>query len=98
MRVRAKLTPRITILGVILGVTFKLADFQQCWRRESAVLAEREGFEPPVPLSTVVFKTTVIDHSTISPVLRLLESGCKGTEFFRIIQILSQLFIIYLVI
>ena len=32
--------------------------------------AEREGFEPPVPLSTVVFKTTVIDHSTISPVLR----------------------------
>ena len=30
-------------------------------------LAEREGFEPPVPLSTVVFKTTVIDHSTISP-------------------------------
>ncbi len=30
--------------------------------------AEREGFEPPVPLGTVVFKTTVIDHSTISPV------------------------------
>ena len=33
------------------------------------LLAEREGFEPPVPLGTVVFKTTVIDHSTISPVL-----------------------------
>ena len=33
--------------------------------------AEREGFEPPVPLGTVVFKTTVIDHSTISPVLSL---------------------------
>ncbi len=32
-------------------------------------LAEGEGFEPPVPLSTVVFKTTVIDHSTILPVL-----------------------------
>ena len=30
-------------------------------------LAEREGFEPPVPLSTTVFKTVVIDHSTISP-------------------------------
>ena len=30
-------------------------------------LAEREGFEPPVPLSTAVFKTAVIDHSTISP-------------------------------
>ena len=33
------------------------------------LFAEREGFEPPVPLGTVVFKTTVIDHSTISPVL-----------------------------
>ena len=31
------------------------------------MFAEREGFEPPVPRGTVVFKTTVIDHSTISP-------------------------------
>ncbi len=30
-------------------------------------IAEREGFEPPVPCSTAVFKTAVIDHSTISP-------------------------------
>ena len=29
--------------------------------------AEREGFEPPVPLGTPVFKTGVIDHSTIFP-------------------------------
>ena len=43
------------------------------------LFAEREGFEPPVPLGTVVFKTTVIDHSTISPV-------------FRIEQIFRQLF------
>ena len=43
--------------------------------------AEREGFEPPVPLGTVVFKTTVIDHSTISPMLDRLKSGCKGTIF-----------------
>ena len=25
-------------------------------------IAEREGFEPPVPLSTTVFKTVVIDY------------------------------------
>ena len=31
-------------------------------------IAEREGFEPPVPLGTAVFKTAVIDHSTISPI------------------------------
>ena len=30
-------------------------------------LAEREGFEPPVPLSTPVFKTGAFDHSAISP-------------------------------
>ena len=29
--------------------------------------AEREGFEPPVPRGTPVFKTGVFDHSTISP-------------------------------
>ena len=39
--------------------------------------AEREGFEPPVPLGTVVFKTTVIDHSTISPVLVCPKAGAK---------------------
>ena len=33
------------------------------------VLAEREGFETPVPRSTTVFKTAAIDHSAISPKL-----------------------------
>ena len=33
-------------------------------------LAEREGFEPPVPLSTSVFKTDAIDHSAISPKMK----------------------------
>ena len=46
------------------------------------LFAEREGFEPPVPLGTVVFKTTVIDHSTISP-------------FSAINQILNELFARY---
>ena len=41
------------------------------------LFAEREGFEPPVPLGTVVFKTTVIDHSTISP-------GAKVTSFLQL--------------
>ena len=35
--------------------------------RFTPLMAEREGFEPPVPLGTAVFKTAVIDHSTISP-------------------------------
>ena len=43
--------------------------------------AEREGFEPPVPLSTAVFKTAVIDHSTTFPVLIVScrsQKRCKG--------------------
>jgi hypothetical protein len=30
-------------------------------------IAEREGFEPPVPFGTTVFKTAAFDHSAISP-------------------------------
>ena len=33
-------------------------------------VAEREGFEPPEPFSSTVFKTAVIDHSTTSPICR----------------------------
>ena len=41
--------------------------------------AEREGFEPPVPLGTPVFKTGVIDHSTISPERGNPQLRCKDT-------------------
>jgi hypothetical protein len=39
-------------------------------------LAEREGFEPPEPLSSTVFKTAAIDHSAISPL-----GGTKVEQF-----------------
>ncbi len=41
--------------------------------------AEREGFEPPVPFGTMVFKTTAFDHSAISP-----KSGCKYKNYLLI--------------
>ena len=48
--------------------------------------AEREGFEPPVPRSTTVFKTAAIDHSAISPNLffksTCFQKRCKGTTIF----------------
>ena len=37
------------------------------WNFFQKALAEREGFEPPVPCSTPVFKTGAFDHSAISP-------------------------------
>ena len=72
--------------------TQKKRDEQICSSRS---VADREGFEPPVPLSTAVFKTAVIDHSTTFPnsfggglpfksdakVLRLFES-CKLSGIF----------------
>ena len=33
----------------------------------SLLMAEGEGFEPPVPCGTPVFKTGAIDHSAIPP-------------------------------
>ena len=32
------------------------------------IFAEREGFEPPDPLRSTVFKTAAFDHSAISPI------------------------------
>ena len=62
----------------------------------SLVWAEREGFEPPVPLSTTVFKTVVIDHSTISPFVGkasfVFKSECKGKQFFSFLQIFCHFF------
>lgn len=45
-------------------------------------IAEREGFEPPEPRSSTVFKTAVIDHSTTSPdfvTVRNLLAGSSAT-------------------
>ena len=36
-------------------------------QRSAGFEAEEEGFEPPVPCSTTVFKTAAIDHSAIPP-------------------------------
>ena len=43
------------------------------------ISAEREGFEPPEPLSSTVFKTAAIDHSAISP-------SATKVEFFWLSQ------------
>ena len=44
--------------------------------------AEREGFEPPVPRGTTVFKTAAFDHSAISPMTGTkVELNLKLTKF-----------------
>lgn len=46
------------------------------------LLAEGEGFEPPVPLGTTVFKTAAIDHSAIPP-----KNRRKSSILFCVLQI-----------
>ena len=50
-------------------------------------LAEREGFEPPEPRSSTVFKTAAIDHSATSP-------RDKSTAKFRNHQINFEIFLL----
>ena len=35
---------------------------------DESVLAERKGFEPPVPCGTSDFESDAIDHSATSPI------------------------------
>ena len=62
------------------------------------IFAEREGFEPPEPFSSTVFKTAVIDHSTTSPYVPKLEHYSLNSNrianivIFRIVTNYFQLF------
>jgi hypothetical protein len=59
--------------------------------------AEREGFEPPVPLGTLVFKTSAFNRSAISPgtklaILWLLTSTFLKKIVFFLLQTDFQAF------
>ena len=45
--------------------------------------AEREGFEPPDPLRSTVFKTAAFDHSAIFP-------SAKVLPFFKFAKFLEK--------
>ena len=64
-----------SFFGVATSLTFNLLHHNLLIYRQkkdafASLSAEREGFEPPVPLSTSVFKTDAIDHSAISPKMK----------------------------
>ena len=52
------------------------------FRHPAFQLAESEGFEPPDPLRSTVFKTAAFDHSANSPICFPSERECKGTNNF----------------
>ena len=43
-------------------------------------MAEREGFEPPEPFGSTVFKTAAIDRSAISPCVRVQSKRLRRTK------------------
>ena len=46
-------------------------------------MAEREGFEPPVPFGTMVFKTTGLNRSPISPSSEVYLNKISCKFFFK---------------
>ena len=89
----------LLVVNVIFEGQARIIIKKSCKSFDLQDFAEREGFEPPVPLGTTVFKTVVIDHSTISPCKMtslVFLSGCKGTTIFSFCQIFMKLFLIFL--
>ena len=56
-------------------------------------LAEREGFEPPEPRSSTVFKTAAIDHSATSPKDKSIAYFCNHQIF---LQKILKIFILHI--
>lgn len=77
---------------------FRVRKKPRVLRTQSFISAEREGFEPPEPFSSTVFKTAVIDHSTTSPYVPKLEHYSLNSNrvanivIFRIVTNYFQLF------
>ncbi len=49
--------------------------FKRLEAKPLKIVAEREGFEPPDPFESTVFKTAAFDHSATSPHNMRLDSG-----------------------
>ena len=80
-RIYSKKSNQPFIVYIRIEKSELIVDFNQLAR----FAAEREGFEPPEPLSSTVFKTAAIDHSAISPSFARMvfhKSDAKVNVFF----------------
>ena len=94
---------RLTPCFCVYGATLMKASFQRAtpytqkpddFRHPAFFVAEREGFEPPDPLRSTVFKTAAFDHSAISPVVVLVVRDCKGTNNFETCKFFIHFFLL----
>ena len=58
------------------------------------LVAERQGFEPRVPLGTAVFKTAAIDHSATSPNTFEVTFFPKAMQRYNLFSILQMFWLI----
>ncbi len=59
------------------------------------LLAEKEGFEPPEPFGSTVFKTAAIDRSAISPGAKVNFFSFHISKFYHLLTLFFD-FISYL--
>ncbi len=59
-------------------------------KRVLIICAEEEGFEPPVPCGTTVFKTAAFDHSAIPPVAKLVKKYNVHMNKLKIVDVLER--------
>ena len=52
------------------------------------LMAEREGFEPPDPCGSTVFKTAAIDHSATSPMPKYIWLKANMRILYHILGVL----------
>ena len=55
------------LFGFMPDLPRQLANLVLGFSPQRRKMAEREGFEPPEPCGSAVFKTAAIDHSATSP-------------------------------
>ena len=60
------LSPQLLLL-ILYSFTLKIRGIKKGCPFEQPFAAEKEGFEPPIPLGMPVFKTGAINRSAISP-------------------------------
>ena len=85
---------RAPVRGLRRPCAFSKKEKKEPFLVPSSFFAEREGFEPPEPLSSTVFKTAAIDHSAISPRNRL-QKYCFFFNCANIFEVFLRMWIFY---
>ena len=84
-------------LGAVSAADWGLKTIPHSTQKELMLLhqlfeAESEGFEPPDPLRSTVFKTAAFDHSANSPICFPFVRDCKGTNKFETCKLFFNFF------